>query len=44
VLQLKVLVAGSKVSPKGPVTVPLLYVMTSLPTQLLGLNVNAGTV
>ena len=43
-LQLKVLVEGSKVRPKGAVTVPLLYVMISLPTQLLGLSVNTGTV
>ena len=44
VLQSKVLVEASKVSPEGPVTVPSLYVITSLPIQLVGLNVNAGTV
>jgi hypothetical protein len=44
VLQSKILVVGLKVRPEGATAVPLLYVMLSLPAQLLGLNVNAGTV
>ena len=40
---MKVLVEGLKVRPKGAVTVQLLYVIASLPTQLLGVNVNTGT-
>ena len=43
-LQSKILVVGLKVRPEGATAVPSLYVMLSLPAQLLGLSVNAGTV
>jgi hypothetical protein len=44
VFQSKILVVGLKVSQEGATAVPSLYVMLSLPAQLLGLSVNAGTV